>query len=128
MKWYLEKEVKPNNERRVLVCLQYYLIGEPNGKKYHYWISTGIYCESRGWLIEVNPSIDPVIYWAELPDLPIDISNQPERSKREDSFECDIILKQLKDIFKDHRLLIDIKKDVKNLIEYYEMRCSEHGG
>lgn len=88
MKWISIKEQIPNNERRVLVCLGYYLLGEPKGKKYHYWISVGQYCESRGWIVKENPSFDPVVFWKELPELPNEISDQPERSKREDLENC----------------------------------------
>jgi len=55
-----------------------------------------------------------------------DNCNQPERSKRENSYECCKMLSKLNDIFQDHRYLNDIRKDVNDLIKECEMRCSEH--
>lgn len=62
----------------------------------------------------------------------IDIPNQPERSKREDSQLCCEMLTKLKYIFRDNRPLWDgsesVKKLVIDLIAECEMRCSEHCG
>ena len=83
MKWITVKDKLPDNCRRVLVCLAYpvlgahsaYLMEEPNGKAYHYWVSVGKYCCSDGWKydggkIEVHRTMDRVVYWSELPNLP----------------------------------------------------------
>lgn len=52
-------------------------------------------------------------------------NNQPERSKREDSQCCEMLMK-LKHIFKEERLLSEVKFYVDDLIKDCEMRCSEH--
>jgi hypothetical protein len=85
-------------------------------------LSDGIYSDVG--IIAID--LDKLTHWMPLPDYPF--SNQPERSKREDSQYCCEILLRLKYIFKDYRLLSDVRLYVKDLIKDCEMRCSEHCG
>lgn len=62
---------------------------------------------------------DGIVYWIQLP-------NNPECIKKEDSLYCCEIRLKLKHIFQDDRLLSDVKKYVNDLISDCEMRCSEH--
>lgn len=73
MKWISVDNYLPSEEKRVLICLQHYLSGNPNGKKFHDWICIARYYSDIGWKLEVDCDrkiYDKIIFWKNLPDIP----------------------------------------------------------